>query len=143
MRKLLYISVTCLICTFLASLTACKSTKPIIVHETKDSLIHDTFYNKVYSIDTVIRWDSIVIDRKGDTVLIDRWHNEREYKADIDTLIVTKNVTVTKVKPEPYEVIKEVQYIPKFIKFLAWVGGISLLMLFGFTIYRLLKVFKK
>lgn len=142
MRKLLYISVTCLICTFLASLTACRSTKPIIVHETKDSLIHDTFYNKVYSIDTVIRWDSIVIDRKGDTVLIDRWHNEREYKADIDTLIITKNVTVTKVKPEPYEVIKEVQYVPKFIKFLAWVGGISLLMLLGFTIYRLLKVFK-
>lgn len=142
MRKLLYISTTCLICTFLASLTACRSTRPIIVHETKDSLVHDTLYNRAYSIDTVIRWDSIVIDRKGDTVLIDRWHNEREYKADIDTLIVTKNVTVTKVKPEPYEVVKEVQYVPRFIKFLALVGGISLLTIIGFTIYRLLKVFE-
>lgn len=37
------------------------------------------------------------------------------------------------IRPEP------VKYVPKFVKFLAWAGGISILLVAGFILYKIFK----
>lgn len=136
MRKLLYIIIGCFICAFLGSLTACKSKSAMIAHESNDSVIHDTLRQYVSTIDTVIRYDSIVIRQNGDTVSIDKWHTIKEYHNKVDTLYITKYETIVRYKDVPVEVKKIVheKYVPTIVKILAWIGCFSLVTALVFMI---------
>lgn len=118
-------------------LSACKSVKPVIVH--------DTISNQVVVKDIQWKYDSVYIDRwhekikNGDTILIhDSVWAYKLYTCH-DTLVDT--VTRYEVRTEPYETIKEVVKYKRDLCW--WIGFIALLCGLGYIIYNLYKYVKR
>ena len=76
--------------------------------------------------DTVISRDSIVIERKGDTVFVDRVRFLREVSSVRDTLYRSVSDTVFKEIPVPVETVKEVRQLRTIDK-IVWIISMSLL----------------
>lgn len=93
----------------------------------------DTVYIAHIVTDSVYQHDSIYIHEKGDTVWYERWHTQYRDRLRIDTVYQARVDTIAK----PYPVIKEVEKkLSKTQKGLMWVGGLSLMALFLFGVYK-------
>lgn len=119
----------------LLALTGCRSTTPTIIHETRT----DTLYITKQQRDSIHVRDSVFAKEymKGDTVFVqlDRWHTRYVERVQIDTLYQSRTDSV----PVPYEVVKEVNHLYGWQKWLMWLGGFALLVVLafiGFKIYR-------
>lgn len=119
----------------LLALTGCRSTTPTIIHETHT----DTLYITKQQRDSIHVRDSVFAKEymKGDTVFVqlDRWHTRYVERVQIDTLYQSHTDSV----PVPYEVVKEVNHLYSWQKWLMWLGGFALLVVLafvGFKIYR-------
>lgn len=125
-----------LVCLCITLLSGCKTRyitqeAPVIVHE-RDSIYK---VNTLQVHDTLVYRDSVFHYVKGDTVLIERWHNLQaiNHVARVDTVYKDRNVEV------PVEVhtteVKEVNHLYWWQKALMWIGG-ALLAFSGWKIYR-------
>lgn len=125
MKKLILLIVTIL------CITSCKTvtkTVEVPVETIKKEYIHDTKIDSVIVRDSIDRWHS------GDTTYIYKEHTKYKYILKKDTLIKTdtipKIITVTK------ENRVEVNHIYWWQKLLMWLGGILVLLLITYTIYK-------
>ena len=112
-------------------LSSCKTTTKLVevpVEVIKKEYIHDTRIDSVLVRDSIDRWHS------GDTTYIYKEHTKYKYIFKKDTLIKTdtipKIITVTK------ESKVEVNHIYWWQKTLMWLGGILVLLLIAYTIYK-------
>jgi len=64
--------------------------------------------------------------------------------ADLEQKVTLFNNIYEYYKSHASELVRveQVRYVPGFVKFLAWTGGILLLLLLGIIIYKLIKLFK-
>lgn len=112
-----------------ALLTGCKQTEYVVVPEYHT----DTLRISQIVTDSVYKHDSIYVEHKGDTVKIEKWHIEWRDHAIHDTVYKSRMDSI----PKPYPVIKEVEKkLTKTQKGLMWMGGLSLLALFVFGVYK-------
>lgn len=123
-----------------ALLTGCGSTKHIqtIPVETIKEVTHtDTLYINNVQYDSIYVSQNRYTDRSKDTILIRQHDIEYRYRLLRDTIerikLEVRHDTI------PYEVriteVKEVKHIPPWIQYLAWAGGLSIL-LFIVKIYQ-------
>lgn len=111
------------------ALSSCKITEYVPVETVRT----DTVYIAHIVTDSVYQHDSIYIHEKGDTVWYERWHTQYRDRLRIDTVYQARVDTIAK----PYPVIKEVEKkLTKTQKGLMWAGGLSLLALFVFGVYK-------
>ena len=111
------------------ALSSCKTTEYVPVETVRT----DTVYIAHIVTDSVYQHDSIYIHEKGDTVWYERWHTQYRDRLRIDTVYQARVDTIAK----PYPVIKEVEKkLTKTQKGLMWTGGLSLLALFIFGVYK-------
>lgn len=133
---LIAIAMALVFCLMITLCSGCKTRYitqevPVIVHE-RDSIYK---VNTLQVHDTLIYRDSVFHMIKGDTVLIERWHNLQaiNHVARVDTVYKDRNVEV------PVEVhtteVKEVNHLYWWQKALMWIGG-ALLAFSGWKIYR-------
>ena len=123
MKKLLIIA------SLTAVLTGCKQTEYVVVPEYHT----DTLRVAQIVTDSVYKHDSIYIRQSGDTVLIEKWHTVWQNHTAHDTVYKSRVDTIAK----PYPVIKEVEKpLTKTQKGLMWMGGLSLMALFVFGVYK-------
>lgn len=123
MKKLLFIA------SLLAVLTGCKTTEYVPVETVRT----DTVYIAHIVTDSVYQHDSIYIHEKGDTVWYERWHTQYRDRLRIDTVYQARVDTIAK----PYPVVKEVEKkLTKTQKGLMWAGGLSILALIVFGVYK-------
>ena len=112
-----------------AVLTGCKQTEYVVVPEYHT----DTLRVAQIVTDSVYKHDSIYIHEKGDTVWYERWHTQYRDRLRIDTVYKSRVDTIA----NPYPLIKEVEKpLTKTQKGLMWAGGLSLLALFVFGVYK-------
>ena len=95
----------------------------------------DTMYISKVQRDSIYLHDSTFIHEKRDTIYFEKWHTKYIEKMLHDTTYVATHDTI----PQPYEVVKKEKYTPKFVKFLAWLGGISILAGIVLLIFRIRK----
>lgn len=111
------------------ALSSCKITEYVPVETVRT----DTVYIAHIVTDSVYQHDSIYIHEKGDAVWYERWHTQYRDRLRIDTVYQARVDTIAK----PYPVIKEVEKkLTKTQKGLMWAGGLSLLALFVFGVYK-------
>lgn len=109
------------LCTLVLVLFGCKHTEYIPI----ETVRNDTTYISKFSVDTVMVKDSVIIEKRNDTVFNTRWKTEYKVKMLTDTLykFKTDSVTVT----VPVEVVKEKAYIPKVMWWLVGFGLVSII----------------
>lgn len=95
----------------------------------------DTMYISKVQRDSIYLHDSTYIKEKGDTIFFEKWHTKYIEKQVHDTTYVAKHDTI----PQPYEVVKKEKYTPKFVKVLAWIGGLGIVGLLVFFAYKINK----
>lgn len=141
---LVLIAVIFAICVLIPLLSGCKTKYittevPVIVHE------RDSFYkvNTLQVHDTLMMRDSVYHYVKGDTTIIERWHQLQAInhisKVDTVTQIQYQEVPVTITKTETVEVEKKLSWWQKLCILLGKIG----LGIFGiWSIWKIIK-FKK
>lgn len=119
----------------LLALTGCRSTTPTVIHETRT----DTLYITKQQRDSIYVHDSVYVSEQqtGDTItrIISKWSVKYRDRAVHDTIYKVRTDSV----PVPYEVVKEVNRLYGWQKWLMWLGGFALLVVLaflGFKIYR-------
>lgn len=116
-----------LICLCITLLTGCKTRYittevPVVLHE-RDSIVK---VQQFHTHDTLMVRDSIFTIVKGDTVLIERWHNLQaiNHVARVDTVYkdreVEKPVQVTTTE------LREVNHLHWWQKCLMWCGAFAI-----------------
>ena len=80
--------------------SGCTTTKlvPVIEHQT------DTIFLTKHQRDSIWLHDSVMVQTKGDTLIIDRWHTKYVEKQIHDTTYIATHDTI----PKPYPVEKKV-----------------------------------
>ncbi len=126
-------------CVLISLLTGCKTRYittevPVVLHE-RDSIVK---VQQIHTHDTLMVRDSVYTFVKGDTILIEKWHQLQaiNHVARVDTVYKDRNVevpvTVTKTE------VKEVNHLHWWQQALMWMGG-ALLAFGGFKLYRKLR----
>lgn len=114
-----------LVCIFLL-MSSCSTSRHVQTVPI-ETVLHDTLYINKQSYDSIYIDNSHLVDRGGDTVYIKDKLIEYRYRLLRDTIRISKCDSI------PYEVritkIKEVKYIPPWIKPLALIGIITILVL--------------
>ena len=109
-------------------LTACRVQDCIPETIVKDSIRVEQKLDSIYLYEK----DSIFIKEKADTVFIEKYITRYKdvLKVERDTIYQENKVVE----------VKEVKYIPTFVKVMAWIGGALTLLL---LIWVVLKLYKK
>lgn len=125
--------IICLVCC------SCGSTKVVPLETIRDHQVHDTIYINNVQYDSIYVSQDKFIDRTKDTILIRQHDVEYRYKLLRDT--------IERIKLEirhdsiPYEVriieTKQVKYTPPWVKTLAIIGSITILVLLIYTFTKL------
>ena len=118
-----------LICLCITLLAGCRTRYittevPVVLHE-RDSIVK---VQQFHTHDTLMVRDSIFTIVKGDTVLIERWHNLQaiNHVARVDT--VYKDREVEKPVQVKTTELREVNRLRWWQKALMWCGGIALIV---------------
>lgn len=94
-----------------------------------------TEYIDRHSVDTIIKNDSIVIRKKGDTTFLEKYKYLYKYIYRTDTILRTDTIT----KVQTVEVVKEVNKVKNWQIILMVCGG-GLIALGGYKLIKLIKV---
>lgn len=81
-------------------LMGCTTTKYVEVERVRT----DTLYKSKTVFDSIYVHDSTIIERKGDTVFVNRWHDRWRDRWNTDTIYKSRTDSI----PYPVEVVKEV-----------------------------------
>lgn len=125
MKKLLFFAV---LATLLYS---CKPVKYIPAETTKieyrDNLIRDS----------VIRYDSVYVNDKGDTLILERYKYLYKNRIVRDSIFVNDTIRI----PYPVEVVKQTEaHLSSWQNFQIWCGRLALIALLFVTIYFVWKL---
>lgn len=125
MKKMLFIAVVAIF------LYSCKSVKYIPVETTKieyrDNLVRDS----------IIRYDSVFVKDKGDTLILERYRYLYQNRIVKDSIFINDTIRV----PYPVEVIKQVKTsLSGWQNFQIWCGRLALLALVFVCIYFVWKL---
>ncbi|MBP8959124.1 MAG: hypothetical protein KBG40_01710 [Bacteroidales bacterium] len=125
MKKILFFAVLAML------MYSCKSVKYIPVETTKieyrDNLIRDS----------IIRYDSVFVKDKGDTLILERYKYLYKYRIAKDSIFINDTIRV----PYPVEVVKRVKApLSSWQNFQIWCGRIALIALLFVTIYFVRKL---
>lgn len=90
-----------LLCALLT--VGCSRKVYVPVESTATEVRHDTLYiNKVWR-DSVSRLDSVVVERRGDTVYKTSWRDRYRLLQRVDTLLLTRRDTVLQTRVQTIE----------------------------------------
>ena len=99
--------------------SSCTTTKYIEV----ERVSHDTLKITKHQRDSIWLHDSVLVDKSGDTIRIEKWHTKYVEKAVHDTLYQAKTDSI----PAPYPVEKIVEkQLSGWQNFRIWLGNIAL-----------------
>ena len=99
--------------------TGCTTTKYIEV----ERVTHDTLKITKHQRDSIWLHDSVLVDKSGDTIKIEKWHTKYVERAVHDTLYQSKTDSI----PVPYPVEKLVErQLSGWQNFRLWLGNIAL-----------------
>jgi len=120
MKKILLFAVLAML------MYSCKSVKYIPVETTKieyrDNLVRDS----------VIRYDSVHVKDKGDTLILERYKYLYKNKILKDSIFINDTIRV----PYPVEVVKQTEApLSSWQNFQIWCGRLALIALLFVTIY--------
>lgn len=118
---------------------SCGSTKVVPIETIRDHQVHDTLYINNVQYDSIYISQDKFIDRTKDTILIRQHDVEYRYKLLRDTIEHIK----LEVRHDsiPYEVriieTKQVKYTPPWVKPLATIGAVTILILLIYAFTKL------
>lgn len=119
--------------------SSCGSTKVILLKSIHEFQVHDTIVLHNIQYDSIYVASNHYIDRSKDTILIKDKQIEYRYRLLRDTIFV-KQIEI-KHDSIPYEVriteVKQIKYIPPWVKPLAFIGAIILLVLLIYLFTKL------
>lgn len=129
MRNILYALVAAVL---VSAICSCRSVKYVPV----ETVRHDTLYINKVRRDSIVKYDSIHVREKGDTVwlekyrylFVDKWRTDTVYLSRTDSVQV------------PYPVERE---LTRWQRFRMEVGGWALLLLLAAGAYGLWRLWKK
>lgn len=99
--------------------TSCTTTKYVEV----ERVSHDTLKITKHQRDSIWLHDSVLVDKSGDTIKIEKWHTKYVEKQVHDTLYQAKIDSI----PAPYPVEKIVEkQLSGWQNFRLWLGNIAL-----------------
>lgn len=109
-----------IVIVFLAmAFTGCTTTKYVEV----ERVTHDTLKITKHQRDSIWLHDSVLVDKSGDTIKIEKWHTKYVEKQIHDTLYQSKTDSI----PVPYTVEKLVEkQLSGWQNFRIWLGNIAL-----------------
>lgn len=123
-----------LILTLTMSISSCQTTKPVPIETHR----HDTLYINKEQYDSIYITRTSDTDRTCDTITITKTMTEYRFRLLRDTIRIAKQDSI------PYEIriveTKEVKYTPPWVKTLAYIGSICILVLLIYII-RILRKF--
>lgn len=118
------ILIVALLLAMMFMVASCTTTKYVTVEKVKI----DTTYITKEKRDSIWLHDSTFVEKKGDTLLIERWHTKYRDAYQIDTIYRATHDTI----PQPYPVIQMVEKKLNWAqKSLMTVGGIFLAVVAG------------
>jgi len=125
MKKILLFAVLAML------MYSCKSVKYIPVETTKieyrDNLVRDS----------VIRYDSVHVKDKGDTLILERYKYLYKNKILKDSIFINDTIRV----PYPVEIVKQTEApLSSWQNFQIWCGRLALIALLFVTIYFVWKL---
>lgn len=134
----------------------------VITHETR---YYDSIIYKVVEIPKLVKRDSVVIRYENGQAVTDRLYLKGRYSEAIAYLdgsrlkgqltesgwltvemkLKLQEKTIKELQSKTTETVKIVpqKYVPGFVKLLAWVGGLFLLLILLFIAYKVAKVYFK
>lgn len=140
-RILLFVLWAAVMLSLLVMLAGCKT---VYIPTPEYHEVHDTIVKKEVEVKEVIKEvtvrDSVSFLVKGDTVVKERWHWERDYR--YEKALQAKIDSLTKLKRDsiPYPVPGPTEYIEKPLKgwqkVLIWMGVIETALLAAFLYFR-------
>lgn len=127
MKKILFII------PLLIILASCKTQKhiievPVITETVRTEYIRDVRIDSVFVKDSIDRWI------RGDTVFIYKEHTKYKYLKDTDTVVRVD--TIPKIVELKTTKEVEVNRLKWYQEALMWLGGVMLLILFLYIIYK-------
>lgn len=118
------ILIVALLLAMMFMVASCTTTKYVTVEKVRT----DTTYITKEKRDSIWLHDSTFVEKKGDTILIERWHTKYRDVYQLDTIYRATHDTI----PAPYPVIKMVEKKLNWAqKSLMTVGGIFLAVVAG------------
>lgn len=113
---------------FIVPLLLCScSTSRHVQMQVVEHISKDTIYFSNVQYDSIYVLQDKYTDRSRDTLHIKETNIEYRYKLLRDTIRIVQRDSI------PYEVriteVKKVRYIPPWIQYLAWAGGLTILLL--------------
>lgn len=130
MKKLIYFILTLIIC----SITVGCKTK--YVHVPIESIQKEKEYIDRWYRDSIHITDSIIINKSGDTIYIEKYKTVYKDKFVKDSIFIKDSIKVE--IPYPVEVVKEVNRLKTWQIILMCLGGV----LIGFVGYRFIRWIK-
>ena len=125
MKKILFFA------TIATILLSCKSIKYIPVVTTKIE------YRDNFVRDSIIRYDSVFVKDKGDTLILEKYRYMYKNRIVKDSIFINDTIRV----PYPVEVIKQVKApLTSWQSFQIWCGRIALFALLLICIYFVWKL---
>lgn len=100
LQIVIYLVAVMIVLALCALFGSCTTTKYVAVPEHHTDTLRVTKYER----DSIYMRDSIMVQQKGDTLTIDRWHTLYRDRWHTDTVFQSKRDSI----PYPVEVIKEV-----------------------------------
>lgn len=113
----------------LVSFTSCSKTVYIPVESIK------TEYKEHIKRDSVHLYDSIFVKMKNDTIWLEKYKYMYKDRFINDSVFIKDTIRI----PYPFETVKEVNKPSSWQHFLMWCGGILVLVICGYTIFRIIK----
>jgi len=130
MKKLIYFILALVIC----SITFGCKTK--YVHVPIETIQKEKEYVDRWHRDSIHVKDSIIINKSGDTIYIEKYKYIYKDKLVKDSIFITDSIKVD--IPYPVEVVKEVNHLHNWQIILMCLGGV-LIGYIGFRIFRKIK----
>jgi hypothetical protein len=95
---------------FAVSLVGCKTKEYVYVTKTDSVYVNkvDSFKQVVWMTDTIVRWDSVSVEKNDSMTLIEKWHKEKQVSRHKDTVRIVQRDTV-RVKGDTQYVDKKVE----------------------------------
>ena len=126
------ILVLCVASLILFAMSSCTTTKYVEVEKVRT----DTVYKSKVERDSVWLHDSVEVNVKGDTVLVEKWHTKIKETFVYDTLQVLKKDSIPVPYPVTKYVEKELSWWQQTCMYIAYAVIALLVIFFGWKIVK-------
>lgn len=113
------------------------SCKTKYIHVPVETVKTEKEYIDKWHRDSIYVKDSIIINKTGDTIYIEKYKYIYKDKLVKDSIFITDSIKIE--VPYPVEVEKEINRLNSFQSFQVWCGRILLLLIIGFFSYKFIR----